>query len=370
MQDAAHFQDLFKSVAFFYEPVIVAAVSGGSDSTALLFQAKEAIARAGTPTRLVAVTIDHGLRSESADEAAWVGLLCVQHGIEHRTVRWTGDKPTTGIQSAARLARYRLLADAAIEVGSRLVLTGHTADDQAETIAMRGERGTGIGLAGIAPATLFDGAVWFARLQLESRREVLRGFLRERGIGWIDDPSNANRDFERVRVRQGMSAANDGDFQRTIEAGERTATARIDAGRRAARLIKDFASRAAPDALSVDAGFANAGDAEGAVHALRILLAVAGATDHLPDLLRTSDLLKRLSAAERGRFSLSRVVVTCRKGEILLKRERRGQAAQAPGTGDNVLRSPWSLFLPSFDLEPARAVADLLGKPPPALPWP
>ena len=242
------------------------------------------------------------------------------------------------MQAAARLARYRLLADAALKLGGRLVLTGHTADDQAETVAMRRERGSGIGLAGIAPATLYDGQVWFARPQLATRRNTLRSYLRERGIGWIDDPSNANNAFERVRTRQMMNAGGEAEFLRAIEAGERAAAERIDLGMRAALMIERFASQIAPDTLSVHTAFASAGDADGAVHALRILLAVAGATDHLPDLQRTSELFSRLTEADQGRFSLSRVVVAKRKGDILLKQERRGQAAKAGESAG--MRSP------------------------------
>jgi len=400
------FSRIFTSDAFLSEPVIVVAVSGGSDSTALLFRTKEKVS---PTTRLVAVTVDHALRPESADEAAGVAALCARHGIEHRIVRWQGDKPATGIQAAARLARYALLADAATDLGGRLVLTGHTADDQAETISMRMQRSEGLGLAGIAPATLYQRTVWFARPQLHERRAALRAWLHDRGIGWIDDPSNENETFERVRVRRELSALSGGDFGRLIETGTKAAAERIKLGGRAAGLIEKYArwqsgtafqNTPTPDpspqgggghgnvaakspaplrggvrgggknvdanAISLDRGFLEQSDA--AIHALRILLAVVGGVEQLPDLWRTETLFERLRANDRGRFSLARTVIAKRKGEVLLTRERRGKSIDAASA---TMRSPWDHLLPCFDLEPARAVDELLGKtPPPALPWP
>ena len=100
--------------------------------------------------KLVAVTVDHGLRKESKREAKAVETLAHKLGIEHRTLQWTGRKPKTGLQEAARLARYRLLAEVAKEVGADHVLTAHTLDDQAETVLFRMARGSGIvGLAGM-----------------------------------------------------------------------------------------------------------------------------------------------------------------------------------------------------------------------------
>jgi len=137
---------------------LILAVSGGPDSTALLVLAARWRAALRKGPDLVAVTVDHGLRPGSAREARAVKRLAGRLGVRHRTLRWTGRKPLTGLQEAAREARYRLLAAAARGAGARHVLTGHTLDDQAETVLLRMARGSGLtGLGAMARVTRLDG---------------------------------------------------------------------------------------------------------------------------------------------------------------------------------------------------------------------
>src|SRR6267142_1543016 len=141
-------------------PAIVLAVSGGPDSIALMWLAarwRRALARG---PRLIAVTVDHGLRPEAAAEAREVKRLARELDLPHRTLRWTGAKPKTGLPAAARAARYRLLAQAARTSGATHILTAHTRDDQAETLLMRLLRGSGIGgLAAMARESERDGVL-------------------------------------------------------------------------------------------------------------------------------------------------------------------------------------------------------------------
>ena len=125
--------------------VALLAVSGGPDSTALLAMAVEWARRAAKAPRLAAATVDHGLRNESADEAAAVGALCARLGVPHRVLVWSGDKPKTRIQERARAARYALLGAHASEIGAKAIVTAHHLDDQAETALFRLLRGSGVG---------------------------------------------------------------------------------------------------------------------------------------------------------------------------------------------------------------------------------
>jgi tRNA(Ile)-lysidine synthase len=132
-------------------PTLVLAVSGGPDSVALMWLAARWRRAFAQGPKLIAVTVDHGLREESAREARAVKRLARSLEIEHRTLRWIGDKPRRGVPAAARDARYRLLARAARGVRATHVLTAHTRDDQAETLLMRLLRGSGIaGLSAMA----------------------------------------------------------------------------------------------------------------------------------------------------------------------------------------------------------------------------
>ena len=181
------------------DPVGVA-VSGGSDSLALLLLLKDWADKSGRSLR--AVTVDHGLRAEAADEAAFVGQVCAGLGIPHRTLRWDGPDPTGNLSDQARRARYALMDHWAKGQGIAQIALGHTADDQAETLLMRLGRGAGVdGLATMA-AHRQIGQTEFLRPLLTLRRETLRDLLRQRDQTWIDDPTNMDPDYDRVRIRQ------------------------------------------------------------------------------------------------------------------------------------------------------------------------
>jgi tRNA(Ile)-lysidine synthase len=186
------------------EPALVLAVSGGPDSTALLWLAARWRKRTRTGPKLVAVTVDHGLRKQSAGEARAVKRLAASLGVEHVTMRWTGAKPSSGIPAAARDARYALLAKAARKAGATCILTAHTLDDQAETFLMRMSRGSGLtGLAAMAHISR-HGQVGIVRPLLDQPKSRLIATLEKAGIPFADDPTNRDTAFTRPRWRRLM----------------------------------------------------------------------------------------------------------------------------------------------------------------------
>lgn len=194
---AAEAGALFRPLA--NEDALIVAVSGGPDSIALLALLAEWSGR-GRP-RLLAVTIDHALRPEAAQEAMMVGELCAKLGVEHRTRRWQGPKPQAGVQEKARAARYALLAEEARVPGATAIVTAHTADDQAETLLMRMAAGSGLaGLAGMAPRSAVNGIV-LARPLLGIAKSRLVATCEARGLAFIRDPSNDDPRFARIRWR-------------------------------------------------------------------------------------------------------------------------------------------------------------------------
>ncbi|MGX5826107.1 tRNA lysidine(34) synthetase TilS [Mesorhizobium sp. 43Arga] len=420
----------------------VAAVSGGSDSTALLLLLKHHLDRTASSAKLLAVTIDHGLRQGSAAEAQAVAKLCAERGIAHRILAWSGRKPSTGLPAAAREARYHLLAEAARAEGIGLIVTGHTADDQAETVLMRHARGreladmAGRGLAGMAPATLYDWREWIVRPLLGTRRSALRDFLRREHIGWADDPTNIDEAFERPRVRAALAGESAEHMENALRLAGHAAVERRQLGASAAGLIRRFASQPSTGLTRLDPALLIADD-QAAIYAMRILLATVGGVTFLPDQARSAALFGRLKAGFLC-ATLSRTVVDLRRAGLFLRREARGlppaatavdntiwdgrrhitlndrsgallivplgataarrlaiddgetparlmraalaaeptlrQALENPGLPQGEPRSPalaarpvvspFARFLPSFDLAPARAVAELIGASP------
>jgi tRNA(Ile)-lysidine synthase len=190
---------LFASLA--EVPGILAAVSGGPDSMALMGLLARWTA-GGTRPPVTVATVDHGLRSESTDEAALVARVAADLSLPHRTLIWSGEKPSRGLPEAAREARYALLVALARQIGASHLITAHTQDDQAETVLMRLARGSGPGgLAGMRPLVERDG-VLHARPLLAAAKAELVSSCRENGWPFIEDPTNRDERFARPRWRR------------------------------------------------------------------------------------------------------------------------------------------------------------------------
>ena len=221
-------------------PAVVLAVSGGPDSLALMWLAARWRHALSQGPRLLAVTVDHGLRAEAAAEARAVRHLARSLGLSHRTMRWSGAKPKSGLPAAARSARYRLLAKAARESGATHILTAHTRDDQAETLLMRLVRGSGIaGLSAMARESEREG-VRLARPLLDVPKSRLIATLKKARLSFADDPTNRDTSFTRPRLRALMPAlaAEGGDARNLARLASRLARANA-----AIELLVDGAER-------------------------------------------------------------------------------------------------------------------------------
>lgn len=181
---------------------LAVAVSGGPDSVALLL-----LAHAAYPGRVLALTVDHGLRPAAAAEAAGVAALCADRGIAHATLSWVGAKPAANVQAQARRARYALMRDACVAAGIGLLVTAHHADDQAETLLMRLARGSGAGLAGIRVQRSLGAGVTLLRPLLATRRSLLAAIVADAGIAPVSDPTNDDPQYDRTRARRLLAAA-------------------------------------------------------------------------------------------------------------------------------------------------------------------
>ncbi len=295
------------------------AVSGGSDSTALLHLLHQYLADHEGP-RLVAVTVDHGLRTAARDEAQQVAALCATLNIQHHIVIWDGQKSKTGVQDAARNARYALLRQTALACGAGAIVTAHTRDDQVETIRMRRRRGTGRGLSGMAQSVLYNRDCWILRPLLEVRKQALRDHLKQAGIGWLDDPSNLDRRYERVRIR--LDESNPAEDDELLSMVSAMTQARHKEAESLGRFLKDNVIVHAdmivelpqvPEILS-----------DHLQQAVALMAALMGGRAYLPGA-RSQDQIARFCAGGGApRITLSRSVLDRRAQSIFIYRETRG----------------------------------------------
>ncbi|EME68161.1 ATPase [Paramagnetospirillum caucaseum] len=362
-------------------PRLGVAVSGGADSLALtLLAAQWAKARGGA---VLALTVDHRLRPDSAAEAARVGAWLAGEGIVHRVLEWDGAKPDSDLQAAARAARYRLLGEACAAEGILHLLLAHHRDDQAETLLLR--LGRGSGLEGLAAMAAERPTAWGRLLRplLPVPRQTLEATLRRRGQDWIDDPSNRNGVFARVRLRRlaGGLAAEGLTAERLAATAGRLA--------RAQAAVDAMVAEAAARHVSLyPAGYARLRPAvlaalpeEVGLRLLARLLLAVGGEAYTPRLER----LERLHAALTAGLETARTLAGCRVvplgGEVVVCREPARVEAPLAVVAGGRLRwdgrfeavaasdAPPGLSLGALGAGGRRRVAAAMGrKPPDAVP--
>ena len=294
------------------------AVSGGSDSRALLALLGDWRENGGP--EVLAVTVDHGLRSEAANEAAEVARICAALGITHETLKWLDWDGYGNLPDQARRARYRLMADWAGGIGLGDIAIGHTADDQAETFLMRLARGAGVDGLSAMRARWQQGDVWFHRPLLGLRREALREVLRARGLAWVDDPTNDDAAYARVRARAALNA---------LDPLGITAEGLADVARKMADVratLYGYTFDAAQEILRFEAGdlvLARAGfDCLRPEVARRLLQSMLGWTSGADYVPRGRSMESFLAAAYAGKgMTLQGCMLSVTDGELRVSRE-------------------------------------------------
>ncbi len=293
------------------------AVSGGGDSVGLLML----LHHAGFALR--AATIDHQLRPESAAEALSVAKLCARYSIPHDILVWETPATTGNLQNEARNARRTLLAAWAQQNGLTDIVLGHTLDDQAETVLMRLARGSGVdGLAGMKAKRMANGLCWH-RPMLGLRRAELRTYLRSIDIGWVDDSSNEDMKYDRIKARKAL------DILAPLGVSSvRLAETAAHMGR-ARQALETATHDLADGCISItDAGeiqislpeFFNA-PREIQLRLFSAALGWVGNTHYRPRFLALTQLLDACALAEDFGKTLHGCMVQRKKGNILINRE-------------------------------------------------
>lgn len=324
-------------------PLLAVAVSGGRDSLALALLARDwAAERDG---RIVGLIVDHGLRRESAEEARGTRERLASHGIESDILLWTGAKPSSGLQEAAREARYRLLFDACRRRFVLHLLVAHHADDQAETVAIRAVRGSGPdGLAGMA-ALVEHRHLRLLRPLLGVPRARLTATLEERGVAWLEDPSNADPRFERARLRAEGGTVAPGKDVSSVRAGRERAVAEAAVAAVELDGVREFA---------IDRGVLAALDADLRSRLLSRVVQAVGGRDHPPRRDRLRRAAERLLPRDghgdgRGKsgkaqdFTLSECRLMLRQGPT----ERRPRWIVRPENGTNHAKERQQPLIPA-----------------------
>lgn len=337
--DKAELQSLFNTLAKY--PRAALAVSGGADSTALMQLVRRwlDLSSLDMPT-ITVLTVDHALRQESSAEAKWVAEQAAKLHFSHKTLVWSGDKPKTGLQEAARIARYDLLAAYCREHLIPAIVTAHTSDDQAETIMMRLARGSGLdGLSGMEPVSQWDNVDLLRPLLAKSRAD-LEAFLRDQGQAWLEDPTNRDETYERVRVRKALEAVNKlGISQRTLTLSAR----RLARARNALEIV--VANFLKSNLTVHEAGFGEMpfealfdAPEEVALRALSRMTAAFGGRKRPPQLSKIEGAYLRLKARPRT-LTLGGCRFSLRKDRMLILREygRLDRAGTPFSSGQTVI---------------------------------
>ena len=334
--DGAAFAALMAPFAPFEpSPHLAIGVSGGADSLALaLLGDRWARERGGAMT---ALTVDHRLRAESADEARQVAAWLATRGITHRILTWDGPHPQHGLPAAARAVRYRLLESWCAGAGVLHLMVAHHRDDQAETVLLRLARGSGLfGLAGM-PALAEHACCRLLRPLLSVGRARLVATLQAAGQAWIEDPSNRDPRYARARLRQALAAFPEPglDAERLARTAAQLARSRMAIEVEVARLLACTATVHPGGFVRLDAAALARAPEETGLRALAAVIAMIGGAEYPPRFERLAALYRAIAEGLRGGRTLGGCRILPRKDGLLICREPAalaGDVSAPPGT--------------------------------------
>lgn len=344
---------------------VLVAVSGGSDSVALLYLLHD-WAKECDVLKLSVATIDHKLRISSADEATQVGEIAKKLGLPHIIEKWAGDKPVSAVSQKAREARYALLAKIANDVGATAIALGHNLDDQRETIMMRAQRvkfsdfdnasdeNTNLGLAGIHSYVSYCGppdfkSVALVRPVLSVTRAKLRLFLKSIGENWIDDPSNEDDHYERVRLRKQLVAhpAKYPTAYRVEKFCSEVAEIREELARNCTQFMGEHVtwqqssgpgSGCISGVIEIDRSAFLSSDKYIMRYLLRALIGIAGGQNFLISPDKAMELVKDSQEGTLKQQSIGSTIIALKKNSIRIWREYRNlRAIKVTKTGPRVI---------------------------------
>jgi tRNA(Ile)-lysidine synthase len=305
------------------EPVeaVCVAVSGGSDSMALLTMAGEWALR--NDLRIFCLTVDHRLREESAREAEFVGDFCRLLGIRHETAIWDGRKHTTGkagrLENLAREARYGLISEFCERNSIPVLFTGHTRDDQLETFEMRRRFGSSPrGLAGMSRIRSLTDRVKLLRPMLHFDKQYLEDFLRNRNISWKFDPMNDGEQFLRVACRREIMRWDEARKSEISDEIIRLGEIRSEIEQRAVAFLRQFCKFSAAGAV-LDRDPLSAEREAVQAEVLRRIIRVIGGKKYAPSM--PNSVREQIFCGKIN--TLGRCLLRVRKSGIFVSRENR-----------------------------------------------
>ncbi len=288
------------------------AVSGGPDSTALFILLHEwAHARNILVTVL---TVDHGLRQESREEAEHVGRFCSRYGVDHQILPWVGAKPETNVQASARDVRYGLMERWCTNNGVTELYVGHTLDDQAETFLLRMAKGSGLDGLAAMPLVRLHGEVRIVRPLLRMSRNQVLSLLIEKNISFIRDPSNRDRRYARVVMREDIKRLNEHGISTSAIASVTQLFGRIRRRKeiKIADLFQQMVVLYPEGYAELDIEQWRGADLVAGSQLIAELLRIVGGSDYLPRRERLNRLVEVLRTRNRGARTLGGCVISFR----------------------------------------------------------